>query len=115
MTKELSRIIKAFGYSFAGLRAAWGEAAFRTEIFVCAVAVPLVFFLTDTKIERAIMIASVLLVLIVELLNTGIEDAINRVSREFHPIAKRAKDVASAAVLLAIVNAIVVWSLILWS
>ena len=113
--KELKRIIRAFGYSFEGLRAAWGEPAFRTELLVAIVAIPAGIYLGQDGISRALLVGSVFLVLMVELLNTGIEDAINRVSTEIHPLSKRAKDVASAAVLLSIVNAFVVWLLVLWN
>lgn len=113
--KEIKRLICAFGYSLQGLKAAWGEPAFRLEAVAIACAVPLALWLTPHGVERALLIGSVLLVAMVELLNTGIEDAVNRVSLEIHPLSKRAKDVASAAVLVSIVNAFAVWGAVLWS
>lgn len=112
---EIKRLISAFGYSFSGLKAASTEAAFRLEVIVAVFAIPLSFILTTQSIERAMMVGSVFLVMIVELLNTAIEDAINRISYDIHPLSKRAKDVASAAVLLSIINAIFIWALILWN
>jgi len=110
---EIKRIIAAFGYSFAGLKAASSHAAFRTELVFFVIMAPLAFYVGDTAIERALLISSLLLVLIVELLNTGIEGAIDRISAERHPLSKFAKDVASAAVFLSLVNASVIWLLIL--
>ena len=87
------RIWKAWLYSLAGLRAAWrDEAAFRQEIMLAAVLVPLAFFLASDRISLVLMVGCVLLVLVVELLNTAIEAAINRISTEIHPLAKKAKD-----------------------
>lgn len=105
----------AFGYSLAGLKAAWGEYAFRLEIIFSMIALPSTFMVTSVAAERALLIGSLFLVLIVELLNTAIETAINRISLEIHPLSKKAKDVASAAVFLSIVNAIVMWSVVLWN
>lgn len=105
----------AFGYSLAGLKAAWGECAFRLEIIFSMIALPSTFIVTSVAAERALLIGSLFLVLIVELLNTAIETAINRISLEIHPLSKKAKDVASAAVFLSIVNAIVIWSVVLWN
>ncbi len=112
---EIKRIIKAFAYSLQGLKYAWLEAAFRTEIIITAIAVPIAFALARNKVELALLISSLLLVLIVELLNTGLELTINRISLEIHPLSKKVKDIASAAVLLTIINAIVIWSVVLWN
>ncbi len=100
--------------ALAGLRTAWQhEDAFRQEVLIAVVAIPAALLLPVTAISKALMIASILLVLIVELLNSALEAAVDHTSLERHPLAKRAKDVASAAVLLSIVNAVVVWGLVL--
>ena len=110
----LARIINAAGYSWAGLRAAFKhEDAFRQEVFLLFVLVPLAIYLGDSGIERALMIASLLGVLIVELLNSAVEAAVDRVSLERHPLIKRAKDMGSAAVMLSLTNVAMVWSLVL--
>ncbi|MHB1186256.1 diacylglycerol kinase [Thiobacillus sp.] len=110
----LARVINAAGYSWAGLAAAFRhEDAFRQEVFLLIALVPLAVYLGDTGIERALMIAALLLVLIVELLNSAVEAAVDRVSLELHPLIKRAKDMGSAAVMLSLVNVAMVWSLVL--
>ncbi|ROH85516.1 diacylglycerol kinase [Pseudomethylobacillus aquaticus] len=110
----LRRLINAFGYSLAGLSAAYkNEDAFRQEVRMAIVLIPLAFYLGDTGIERAIMIAAVLLVMMVELLNSSIEATVDRISLENHLLAKRAKDIGSAAVLVSLVNLAVVWALLL--
>lgn len=110
----LRRVINAWGYSCEGIKAAFiHEDAFRTEIFLSVVLIPLAFYLGHSGIERAMMIGSVILVLIVELLNSGIEAVVDRVSIEHHLLAKRAKDIGSAAVFFALVNAVVVWLLLI--
>jgi len=102
-------------YSFAGLRSAWKhEDAFRQESFLAMLLVPLAFLLAADNIARALMIASVLLVLIVELLNSAIEATVDRISLENHQLAKRAKDIGSAAVFVSLMNVLVVWGLALW-
>lgn len=112
----LRRILNAAHYSADGLRAAYRhEDAFRQEIWLTLIAVPLALWLGDTVVERALMIASVVLVLVVELLNSAVEATVDRVSLERHELAKRAKDVGSAAVLVALLNAAVVWGLLLFA
>lgn len=102
--------------ALAGLRAAWQhEDAFRQELFVAAVAIPVALFLPVSNTGKALLVGSILLVLVVELLNSAIEAAVDFASLERHPLAKRAKDVASAAVLLSIVNALAVWGLVLFA
>lgn len=109
----LRRILNAAGYSWAGLGAAFKhENAFRQEVFLALALIPLALMLGDTGIERALMIGSVLLVLVVELLNSAIEAAVDRISLEHHQLIKRAKDMGSAAVMIALVNVVVVWALI---
>lgn len=105
----LSRIWHAGGYSLAGLRAGWGETAFRQEALAAIVLVPAAFWLGRGWVETALLAASVLLVLIVELLNTAVEAAIDRIGLERHPLSKRAKDMGSAAVLLALLVAGGTW------
>jgi diacylglycerol kinase (ATP) len=111
----LRRVWNAMFYSFAGLRSAWKhEDAFRQESFLAMLLVPLAFLLTADNIARALMVASVLLVLIVELLNSAIEATVDRISLENHQLAKRAKDIGSAAVFVSLMNVLVVWGLALW-
>ena len=101
----------ALRYSWKGLRAAWRkEEAFRQEVLVALVAVPVAWFLGETGLERALLIAVVLQVLMVELLNTGIENVVDRIGADPHKLSGRAKDVGSAAVMVAIVIAVVVWA-----
>lgn len=110
----LRRVLNAAGYSWAGLVAAFRhEDAFRQEIFLALLLIPLALYLGDTGIERALMIAAVLGVLVVELLNSAVEAAVDRISLEHHLLIKRAKDMGSAAVMLALVNTAVVWILVL--
>jgi len=112
----LQRLINAVRYSFAGLTAAIRhEDAFRMELAVFVVAAPLGLWLGRTGLERAALVGCLFLVLIVELLNSAIEAAVDRVSFENHRLAKRAKDIGSAAVMLSLANAAVVWALILLS
>ncbi len=110
----VQRVWNALHYSLAGLRAALRcEDAFRQEALLAVVLIPLSFFLPASGTGRALMIASVLLVLIVELLNSAIEATVDRVSLDRHHLSKRAKDIGSAAVLLALINVFVVWSCVI--
>lgn len=110
----LRRIWNAFFYSLDGFKAALRhEHAFRQEVLLAVVLIPLTFFLPVAGVGRALMIASVLLVLIVELLNSAVEAVVDRISLEHHELAKRAKDIGSAAVMLSLVNVLVVWALVL--
>jgi diacylglycerol kinase (ATP) len=113
-SNEFERLIRAFGYSWQGLKAASMHPAFRYELIAAAVMIPLALVLEHGPLKRAILIGSILLVLIVELLNTGIEAAIDRISPEWHELSGRAKDIGSAAVLLSLLNAGIVWLLILF-
>ena len=110
----LSRIWHAFGYSLAGLRAGWGETAFRQEALAALVLIPTAFWLGRTWVETALLAASVVLVMVVELLNTGIETAIDRIGPEWHDLSKRAKDMGSAAVLLSLLLCAGTWALALF-
>jgi diacylglycerol kinase (ATP) len=110
----LKRVWNAFFYSLEGFKAAWKhEDAFRQEALLALVLIPLALLLADAAVERALMIASVLLVLIVELINSAIEATVDRISLENHQLAKRAKDIGSAAVLIALIDVLVVWGLVL--
>ncbi|HMV52900.1 MAG TPA: diacylglycerol kinase [Rhodocyclaceae bacterium] len=111
----LTRLWNALGYSRAGLVAAYrNEDAFRQEVLMAAVMIPAAFFVTTSGIGRAMMIGSVLLVMIVELLNSAIEATVDRISVEHHHLAKRAKDIGSAAVLLALINLAAIWLLVIF-
>ena len=106
--------LRGFGYSVEGLKGAWrNEGSFRQEVLAAVVLIPLACFAPVTPVECVLLVASVLLVMVVELLNSAIEAAIDRISLDRHPLAKRAKDTGSAAVLLSIVLALVVWAGIL--
>lgn len=112
----LERVVRATGYSLAGLKAAYhGESAFRQETWLAFVMMPAAFWLGRTWVEMALLAGSVALVLIVELLNSGIEAAIDRVSFEMHELSKRAKDLASAAVFLSLVLCAGVWTTAAWT
>jgi diacylglycerol kinase (ATP) len=109
----LVRIVHAFFNSCAGLSDAWRhESAFRQETLLAAILVPAAFWVPVTAGDRALLVATVLLVMIVELLNTGVEVAIDRISFERNSLSKRAKDIGSAAVFVALVLMAVVWGLI---
>jgi len=107
------RILNAFAYSLEGLAAAYRhEDAFRQEVLLAAILMPTAFFMPVSGTDKAIMVGSVLLVLIVELLNSAVEAVVDRVSPGDHPLAKRAKDIGSAAVLLSLLNVPAVWLLV---
>lgn len=111
----LRRVWNAFHYSMAGLRAAYKcEDAFRQEVLLATILIPLALLAPVPGMARALMAGSVLLVLIVELLNSAIEATVDRVGLENHRLAKRAKDIGSAAVLMALANVALVWGCILW-
>lgn len=110
------RLVNAAGYSWAGLKAAWrNEEAFRQEGLLCVILTPLALWLGDNAVEQALLIGSLLLLVIVELLNTGIEAAVDRIGQEHHELSGRAKDIGSAAVFVAVLNVAVVWLLILFA
>jgi diacylglycerol kinase (EC 2.7.1.107) len=111
----LQRIWNAFGYSLDGLSEAWRhENAFRQEVWLALVLIPAAFFMPVGGLGKALMVGSVLLVLVVELLNSAIEAVVDRISLEHHHLAKRAKDAGSAAVMLSLVNVAAVWALALF-
>ncbi len=107
--RGLSRVIHAFGYSLQGLQAGMHEPAFKQEAYIAFVLIPLSFYLGSNWIETALLSGSVVFVLIVELLNTGLESAIDRVGPQWHDLSKRCKDLGSAAVLLSIVLCMSIW------
>lgn len=110
----LQRLINAARYSLEGFAAAARhEEAFRQELLLAAALVPLGLWLGDDGVERALLVGSVLLVLVVELLNSAVEATVDRVSPEEHPLAKRAKDLGSAAVMLSLALSAAVWLLVL--
>ncbi len=112
----LTRVWNAFHYSMAGLAAAYrNEDAFRQEAWLAVVLIPLALFLPVGGVGKALMIASVLLVIIVELINSALEATVDRISLDHHHLAKRAKDIGSAAVFIALVNVVAVWGLVLFA
>ena len=112
----LTRLIKATQYSWQGFKAAYAyEEAFRQEVFLAIITIPLGLYLGGNGIERALLTGSILLILIVELLNTGIEAVTDRVGTDHHELSGRAKDIGSAAVFLSLVNATIVWAFVLFN
>lgn len=112
----LIRIIKAAGYSAKGIRAVWqNEAAFRQEVIVAILAIIIAFSLDFGMSERLLLIGSVMLVVIVEILNSAIEAVVDRIGSEYHELSGRAKDMGSAAVFLTMILALFIWGMILWS
>ena len=108
------RVATAFGYSLQGIVGAWrSEGAFRQEVLAAAVLVPVACLVEVTAVERVLLVCSVLLVMVVELLNSSVEAAIDRISLERHALSKRAKDTGSAAVMVSIVIALVTWGALL--
>ena len=108
------RILNASGYAFAELRAAFvGEAAFRQLVLLNVILIPIAFWLNVSRVERALLIAVCLLALIVELLNSAVEAAIDRISLDLHPLSKNAKDMGSAAQFVALGMITAVWAVIL--
>jgi diacylglycerol kinase (ATP) len=113
--RGLAHAWRATGIALQGLRAAFEhEVAFRQEVYIAAIAIPAALLLPASSLGKVLMIASILLVLIVELINSAIEAAVDHTSLEQDPLAKRAKDIASTAVFLSIVNALTVWGLVLF-
>ena len=112
--KGLKRIVNAFFFSIYGFKAIWEhEEAFRQEVLLLLVTAPLAIWLTDNNIERLLLIASVVGVLLVELLNSAVEATIDRIGFEHHELSGRAKDIGSAAVMLSLALAVFTWALIL--
>ena len=111
----LDRIVRAIGYSFEGLASAYrGESAFRQETWAAVVLIPTAFWLGRNWLEVLLLVGCVVFLMIVELLNSGIEAAIDRISFDRHELSKRAKDQASAAVFLSVMLASATWLTIAW-
>jgi diacylglycerol kinase (ATP) len=111
----LSRMAHAFGYSLSGLRAGWGETAFRQEAMAAIVLLPMAVWIGRNWVEVSLLAGSVMMVMVVELLNTGVESAIDRIGPEWHELSKRAKDMGSAAVLLSLLTCGGIWGTALWA
>ncbi len=106
-----ARLVSAAKFSTAGFKSAYAsEAAFRQEVWLALVLIPLGIWLGDTTLEKALLVASILFLMIVELLNTAVEAVVDRIGDEYHPLSGKAKDVCSAAVLLAILVVIIIWA-----
>ena len=109
----IGHIINAFRYTFAGLKSAWkNELAFRGEVVVVTIMLPLGIWLGRSAVERALLIASILLILLTELLNSALEAVVDRIGPERHELSKRAKDMGSAAAFISMVTAALVWIII---
>lgn len=114
--RGLQRIVNAAGYSARGLQAAWAhESAFRQEVVLACIMLPAAWWLGTNWVERALLMGTVLLVLAIELMNSAVEAAVDRVSFELHPLAGRAKDMGSAAVLLALLLCGGTWAGAIWA
>jgi diacylglycerol kinase (ATP) len=113
--KGLTRLWHATGYSLAGLSAGWNETAFRQEALASVVLLPAAFWLGRSWVETVLLAGTVVLIMIIELLNTGIETAIDRIGPEWHDLSKRAKDMGSAAVLLSFLLCTATWLMALYS
>ena len=110
----LKRLVNAFNYSIAGTLAAFKhEDAFRQEVVLTIVLTPIALYFGETAIDQALMISSLLFIIVVELLNSSIEATVDRISVKHHKLAKRAKDIGSAAVFFSLINAAVIWFLLL--
>lgn len=111
----LARLIAATRYSLAGLRAAWRhEAAFRQEVFVLVLLLPLAWWLGESMVQRILLVGSWLLVLVVELLNSAIEATVDRIGQDRHDLSARAKDLGSAAVMTSLILAAACWLAVAW-
>ncbi len=113
-TSGLTRLVKATQFSWKGLKATFAnEQAFRQEVYLSIVLIPLALYLGENGLERALLVSVVLLILVIELINSGIEAIVDRISTEYHELSGRAKDIGSAAVLLSLINAAIVWALVI--
>jgi len=111
----LTRIIKAAGYSWQGIKDAYKyEAAFRQETWLALVLIPVAIYASETATQLALMISSVLLVMLVEILNSAVEAVVDRFGGELHELSGRAKDMASAAVTFSLIIMVLIWGLMLW-
>lgn len=111
----LRRIVNAAFYSWAGMRYAWrNEAAFRQEAILAVILIPIAFWVGADAVQRALLIGTCLIVLIVELLNSSIEAVVDRVGDEYHALSGSAKDLGSAAVLISLLLTVIVWGLVIY-
>ncbi len=110
---EVTRLLHAFGHSWNGFKTALTQPAFRMEIIMLFILVPTAWNMGVTTMQRALLIGSLLLILMMEIINTAIEITIDRISTDYHDLSKRAKDLGSLAVLMAIINATILWYVIL--
>lgn len=111
--RGVTRLVKTFGYSMQGLRAAWvNEEAFRLEMYIALVLVPLAFWVGENAFEQALLIGSCGVVLMIELCNSAIEAIVDRIGSEYHELSGRAKDLGSAAVFISLVTTVVIWALL---
>jgi len=113
---DVGRLFRAFNYSMRGLKLAFKhETAFRQELVLCIIFIPLAFFIAHSVVQILMLIGSILLILIVELINSAIEAIVDRIGKEPNELSGRAKDMGSAAVLITLLNAVLVWGLIIYS
>lgn len=113
---EIERMRNALRYSLQGLVEAFRcEGAFRTEVLLACILIPSAFFVSTEAVVRALLVGSVLILMVTELLNSGIEAAVDRISMERHELAKRAKDIGSAAVFVAVINVTIIWLLVIFT
>ena len=113
--KSFDRLSTALNNSFEGLKATFkNEEAFRQEIFLALILIPVAFYTGDTTVEKILLVSSLILLIVIELINTGIEVIIDRVSLDKNELSKLAKDIGSAAVLIAFLNCFIVWLMILF-
>ena len=111
----IKRILKAFTYSFDGFKATFeSEAAFRQELFLCTVLTIITFILPFSTLQTYLLLFSLLLILLMELINSAIEAVVDRISDEYHELSKKAKDIGSLIVLLAFINAFIIWGICLY-
>ncbi len=116
IVKAILKLKEASRYSFDGFKAAFqDEFAFRLELLVGIIALPVAIFIGKTYIDRALLISTLLLVIVAELLNSAVETTLNRIDRSWNPLTKKAKDLGSAAVTVTLINALVVWIMIIIS
>ncbi|QYK00139.1 diacylglycerol kinase [Shewanella psychrotolerans] len=111
----IKRIFRATGFSMQGLKVAWqAEAAFRQELILAIVMLPIAMLIDVSSVERILLIMTLLIVLIVELLNSAIEAVVDRIGHEIHPLSGQAKDIASAAVFISLALCGITWLMIIW-
>jgi diacylglycerol kinase (ATP) len=113
--KDVKRLWLAVRYSYSGFRSVWNEQwAFRWELLLCVIGIPVALYFGKTALHKAVLIAVLIVLLMVEIINSAIETVVDRISLEHNPLSGRAKDLGSAAVFLASVNVVVVWLIIFW-